>query len=95
MKALVLAVFLAAAAPPPAPSPDYGQIEERDPTGQFVIGKATAAEVKAGLGDPMAENHNRDGRFVLMYLSPTNDYMSYLFDKTGVLVQVRSVPKTN
>ncbi len=102
MRLLILVAFMAlgpaAAQQPVAPSspaPSYDQIEERDPTGQFVIGKATVAEVRAKLGDPLVENHNRDGRFALVYLSATNDYTSYLFDKTGVLVQVRSAPKAN
>lgn len=102
MKKLILIALTAlgpAAAQQPAapssPAPSYDQIEERDPTGQFVIGKATVAEVRAKLGDPLVENHNRDGRFALVYLSATSDYTSYLFDKTGVLVQVRSVPVTN
>ena len=90
----LLAIGAGAAAPADTP-PAYDQLEERDPTGFFVIGKATVDEVKTKLGTPFAENHNRDGRFVLIYLSPTNDYVSYLFDKTGVLTQVRSFVKTN
>jgi hypothetical protein len=96
MKRLALAAFVlaacAAGAAPPQPS---DQLEELDPTGQFVVGKATAAEVKAKLGEPFAENRNRDGSFVYTFLAPTNDYISYVFDKTGVLIQVRSTPKTN
>lgn len=93
MKKLILLAFLAASA---ASAPQtYDQLEERDPTGQFVVHKATADEVRAKLGAPFAENRNRDGRFAYVYLSETNDYTTYLFDKTGVLIQVRSVPKTN
>ena len=98
MKRVILAALLtvgAGAAPPPESPQSYDQLQERDPTGFFVVGKATADEVKAKLGAPLAENHNRDGRFVYTYLSPTNDYISYLFDKTGVLIWVRSAAKTN
>lgn len=93
MNRLMLMALLAVSAT--AAEPAYDQLEERDPTGQFVIGKATADEVKAKLGTPMIENRNRDGRFILTYLTPTNDYTSYVFDKTGVLIQVRSTPKSN
>jgi len=96
MKRLALAFLLATCAAAAAlPQPDDDQFEERDPSGQFVVGKATAGEVRAKLGKPFAENRNRDGRFVYTYLAPTNDYISYVFDKTGVLTQVRSTPKTN
>ena len=101
MKRLTLTALLAVGAaqaqpaPQAEPQPSYDQLEERDPTGQFVIGKATAAEVKAALGQPMVENRNRDGSFVYTYLTPTNDYTSYVFDKTRVLILVRSIPKTN
>ena len=98
MKRVILMALLAVgavAAPPVEPPQSYDQLEERDPTGFFVVGKATADEVKARLGAPFAENHNRDGRFVYTYLSPTNDYINYLFDKRGILVRVRSTAKTN
>ena len=98
MKRFFAIALLALAAGPAAAQPaalPYDQLEERDPTGQFVIGKATADEVKTRLGAPFAENRNRDGRFVYTYLLPTNDYISYLFDKTGVLVRARSAAKTN
>jgi len=94
VKRLAFMALLAIAASA-APQTNYDQIEERDPTGQFVVGKATADEVKARLGTPMIENRNRDGRFILTYLTPTNDYTSYIFDKTSVLIQVRSAPKSN
>jgi hypothetical protein len=98
MKRVILMALLAVnagATPPPEPPQSYDQLEERDPTGSFVVGNATADEVKAKLGAPLAENHNRDGRFVYTYLSPTNDYISYLFDKTGVLIRVRSAAKAD
>jgi hypothetical protein len=96
VKKLIFIALMALSAATAQPQPQgYDQLEERDPTGQFVIGKATADEVKAKLGAPFAENRNRDGRFAYVYLSPTNDYTSYLFDKTGVLTQVRSVPKAD
>ncbi|HUO97731.1 MAG TPA: hypothetical protein VMU01_03640, partial [Rhizomicrobium sp.] len=78
-----------------APPQVYDQIEERDPTGQFVVGKATADEVKARLGAPLIENRNRDGSFVCTYLMPTGDYTSYVFDKTGVLIRTHSAPKAD
>jgi hypothetical protein len=92
---MALLAFGPAAAQPADTPPAYDQMQERDPTGFFVVGKATADEVKAKLGAPLAENHNRDGRFVYTYLSPTNDYISYLFDKSAILIRVRSVAKTN
>jgi len=95
MKRLVLLALLAFSAATAQPQPPDERLEEHDPTGQFVIGRATADEVKARLGAPLVENRNRDGRFVYVYLSSTADYTSYVFDKTGVLIQVRSVPKTN
>ena len=95
MKRFVLMALLAIGTAQAQPQPLDDRLEEHDPTGQFVIGKATADEVKAALGAPLVENRNRDGRFVYVYLSSTADYTSYVFDKTGVLIQVRSVPKTN
>ncbi|GAA0586377.1 hypothetical protein [Rhizomicrobium electricum] len=62
-------------------SADYG----------FTAGKSTADEVRKKFGKPITENHNPDGRFVLMFDAPEGKgrMLGCLFDSAGVLTAIR------
>jgi hypothetical protein len=57
----------------------------------FVLGKTTADEVKHKFGKPVVENHNPDGRFVLMFDAPEGKgrMLGALFDSAGNLTAIR------
>lgn len=62
-------------------SADYG----------FTAGKTTADEVRKKFGKPITENHNPDGRSVLMYDAPEGKgrMLGCLFDSAGILTAIR------
>lgn len=57
----------------------------------FVPGKTTADEVKKKFGKPAVENHNPDGRSVLMFDAPEGKgrMLGVLFDSAGILTAIR------
>lgn len=59
----------------------------------FKEGEATSADVKACLGDPINEDHNKDGRYVYVYSPSDNRMFTYLFDPHGKLVAFRAYGK--
>jgi hypothetical protein len=55
----------------------------------FVNGVSTEKDVRKKMGRPTLEDHNPDGRFILMYQGREGAVLAFLFDKAGVLIRVR------